>query len=624
MEYFAGEYDVIIIGAGHAGCEAALACARMGMSTLVTAINLDSIALMACNPSLGGPSKGNLVREIDSLGGEMALNIDQTMIQIRELNTKKGPAVRALRAQADKKKYSERMKKVLERQENLYIKQTEICDILTEEGKVTGVVTNLGAVYHCKAVIVATGVYLNGKIVIGEVSYEGGPNGLFPAKKLSNCLKRLGFEIRRFKTGTPARIDGKTVDFDKMLEQPGDEKVQTFSFMTGELSLKQESCWLTYTNENTHKIIKDNIHRSPLYTGGVEGVGPRYCPSIETKIVTFPDKESHQIFIEPEGLNTNEMYVQGMSSSLPEDVQIEIIKSVAGMENAHMMRTAYAIDYDCINPMQLKLSLEAKHIKGLFFAGQINGSSGYEEAAAQGLMAGINAVLGIKGNEPFILDRSEAYIGVLIDDLVTKGTNEPYRMMTSRAEYRLILRQDNADLRLTEKGYEIGLVTEERYNKFMKKKCNIENELIRLKNKTIGVNERVKEYLKKQNSTEIKSGISLYELLKRPEIRYLSFAEIDDDMPKLSYEEAEEVEILIKYEGYIKKQLAQIEQFKKIETKRIPENIDYYSIRGLSTESKQKLSEIKPANIGQASRISGVSSADISVLLVYLEQIRRR
>lgn len=624
MEYFAGEYDVIIIGAGHAGCEAALACARMGMSTLVTAINLDSIALMACNPSLGGPSKGNLVREIDSLGGEMALNIDQTMIQIRELNTKKGPAVRALRAQADKKKYSERMKKVLERQENLYIKQTEICDILTEEGKVTGVVTNLGAVYHCKAVIVATGVYLNGKIVIGEVNYEGGPNGLFPAKKLSNCLKRLGFEIRRFKTGTPARIDGKTVDFDKMLEQPGDEKVQTFSFMTGELSLKQESCWLTYTNENTHKIIKDNIHRSPLYTGGVEGVGPRYCPSIETKIVTFPDKESHQIFIEPEGLNTNEMYVQGMSSSLPEDVQIEIIKSVAGMENAHMMRTAYAIDYDCINPMQLKLSLEAKHIKGLFFAGQINGSSGYEEAAAQGLMAGINAVLGIKGKEPFILDRSEAYIGVLIDDLVTKGTNEPYRMMTSRAEYRLILRQDNADLRLTEKGYEIGLVTEERYNKFMKKKCNIENELIRLKNKTIGVNERVKEYLKKQNSTEIKSGISLYELLKRPEIRYLSFAEIDDDMPKLSYEEAEEVEILIKYEGYIKKQLAQIEQFKKIETKRIPENIDYYSIRGLSTESKQKLSEIKPANIGQASRISGVSSADISVLLVYLEQIRRR
>lgn len=624
MEYFAGKYDVIVIGAGHAGCEAALACARMGMSTLVTAINLDSIALMACNPSLGGPSKGNLVREIDSLGGEMALNIDQTMIQIRELNTKKGPAVRALRAQADKKKYSERMKKVLERQENLYIKQTEICDILTEEGKITGVVTNLGAVYHCKAVIVATGVYLNGKIVIGEVSYEGGPNGLFPAKKLSNCLKRLGFEIRRFKTGTPARIDGKTVDFDKMLEQPGDERVQTFSFMTGELSLEQESCWLTYTNENTHKIIKDNIHRSPLYTGGVEGVGPRYCPSIETKIVTFPDKESHQIFIEPEGLNTNEMYVQGMSSSLPEDVQIEIIKSVAGMENAHMMRTAYAIDYDCINPMQLKLSLEAKHIKGLFFAGQINGSSGYEEAAAQGLMAGINAVLGIKGNEPFILDRSEAYIGVLIDDLVTKGTNEPYRMMTSRAEYRLILRQDNADLRLTEKGYEIGLVTEERYNKFMKKKYSIENELIRLKNKTIGVNERVKEYLKKQNSTEIKSGISLYELLKRPEIRYLSFAEIDGDMPKLSYEEAEEVEILIKYEGYIKKQLAQIEQFKKIETKRIPENIDYYSIRGLSTESKQKLSEIKPANIGQASRISGVSSADISVLLVYLEQIRRR
>lgn len=624
MEYFAGEYDVIVIGAGHAGCEAALACARMGMKTLVTAINLDSIALMACNPSLGGPSKGNLIREIDSLGGEMALNIDQAMIQIRELNTKKGPAVRALRAQADKKMYSERMKKVLEKQENLYIKQTEICDILTEEGKVKGVVTNLGAVYYCKVVIVATGVYLNGKIVIGEVSYEGGPNGMFPAKKLSGCLKRLGFEIRRFKTGTPARIDGKTVNFGKMLEQPGDERVQKFSFMTDELSMNQQSCWLTYTNEKTHKIIKDNIHRSPLYTGGVEGIGPRYCPSIETKIVTFPDKDSHQVFIEPEGLNTTEMYVQGMSSSLPEDVQIELIKTVKGMENVHMMRTAYAIDYDCINPMQLKLSLEAKHVEGLFFAGQINGSSGYEEAAAQGLMAGINAVLKIKEKEPFILDRSEAYIGVLIDDLVTKGTNEPYRMMTSRAEYRLILRQDNADLRLTEKGYEVGLVSEERYEKFKKKKNNIENELLRLKNKTIGANERVKEYLKMQNSTEIKSGISLYELLKRPEISYLSFREIDEDMPKMSFEEAEEVEILVKYEGYIKKQLVQIEQFKKIETKKIPENTDYYSIRGLSTESKQKLSDIKPVNIGQASRISGVSSADISVLLVYLEQMRRR
>lgn len=624
MEYLAGEYDVIVIGAGHAGCEAALACSRMGLSTLVTAINLDSIALMACNPSLGGPSKGNLVREIDALGGEMALNIDNTMIQIRELNTKKGPAVRALRAQADKKKYSERMKNVLENQENLYIKQTEICDILTKEGKVTGVVTNLGAVYNCKAVIVATGVYLNGKIVIGEVSYEGGPNGLFPAKKLSGCLKRLGFEIKRFKTGTPARIDGKTVDFSQMVEQPGDERVQTFSFMTEELVLEQKSCWLTYTNEQTHKLISDNIHRSPLYTGGVEGVGPRYCPSIETKIVTFPDKESHQVFIEPEGLNTKEMYVQGMSSSLPEDIQVLVYKTVKGLENAHMMRTAYAIDYDCINAMQLKLSLEAKHINGLFFAGQVNGSSGYEEAAAQGLIAGINAALGIKGKGPLILDRSEAYIGVLIDDLVTKGTDEPYRMMTSRAEYRLILRQDNADLRLTQKGYEIGLVSEERYKRFIKKKHNIENELLRLKNKSIGSNERIREYLKKYESAEIKSGITLYELLKRPEIRYLSFSEIDDEMPKLSYEEAEEVEILIKYEGYIKKQLMQIEKFKKIESKKIPESIDYNSIRGLSTESKQKLSQIKPANIGQASRISGVSSADISVLLIHLEQMKRR
>lgn len=623
MQYFAGEYDVIVIGAGHAGSEAALACARMGMKTLVTAINLDSIALMACNPSLGGPSKGNLVREIDALGGEMGLNIDQTMIQIRELNTKKGPAVRALRAQADKKKYSLRMKKVLENQENLYIKETEICEILTEDQKIIGVITNLGAIYHCKAVIVAAGVYLNGKIVIGDVSYEGGPNGLFPAKKLTGSLKRLGFEIRRFKTGTPARLDKKTIDFSKMIEQSGDERVQSFSFMTEDLILDQRSCWLTYTNEFTHNIIKENMHRSPLYTGGVEGVGVRYCPSIETKIVTFPDKNSHQVFIEPEGLDTNEMYVQGMSSSLPEDVQREMIKTVAGIENAHMMRTAYAIDYDCINPMQLKLNLEAKHIKGLFFAGQINGSSGYEEAAAQGLMAGINAVLGIRQKEPFILDRSEAYIGVLIDDLITKGTNEPYRMMTSRAEYRLILRQDNADLRLTAKGYEIGLVTKKRYERFINKKNNIENELIRLKNTTIGASSMVKDYLERHNSAQIKSGISLYELLKRPEISYFSFSEIDDEMPSLTFEEAEEVEILIKYEGYIKKQIQQIEQFKKMENKKLSYDINYKSIRGLSTEAKQKLSEIKPSNIGQASRISGVSPADVSVLLVYLEQMRR-
>lgn len=623
MQYFAGEYDVIVIGAGHAGSEAALACARMGMKTMVTTINLDSIALMACNPSLGGPSKGNLVREIDSLGGEMGLNIDATMIQIRELNTKKGPAVRALRAQADKKKYSLRMKKVLEDEDNLYIKETEICEILTKDKKVSGVITNLGAIFHCKAVIVAAGVFLNGKIVIGDISYEGGPNGLFPAKKLTGSLEKLGFEIRRFKTGTPARINMKTVDFDKMIEQPGDERVQCFSFMTKGLKLEQRSCWLTYTNEKTHNIIKENLHRSPLYTGGVEGVGVRYCPSIETKIVTFPDKNTHQIFIEPEGLDTNEMYVQGMSSSLPEDVQREMMKTVPGIENAHMMRTAYAIDYDCINSTQLKLSLEAKHIKGLFFAGQINGSSGYEEAAAQGLMAGINAVLGIRGEEPFILHRSEAYIGVLIDDLVTKGTNEPYRMMTSRAEYRLILRQDNADMRLTEKGYKIGLVTEERYKSFINKKKNIENELERLKNTTIGANTNVKEYLKRCESAEIKSGISLYELLKRPEITYLSFKEIDDNMPPLTFGEAEAIEILVKYEGYIKKQIQQIEQFKKMENKKLTNEIDYKSIRGLSMEAKQKLSDIKPESIGQASRISGVSPADISVLLVYLEQMRR-
>jgi len=624
MEYFAGEYDVVVIGAGHAGCEAALACARMGMKTLVTAINLDSIAMMACNPSIGGPAKGNLVREIDALGGEMGVNIDHTMIQIRTLNTKKGPAVRAFRAQADKKRYSERMKEVLENQENLHVKQAEIVEILTEKNKVSGVKTQLGAIYNCKAVVVATGVYLNGKVVIGDVSYEGGPNGLFPAKKLSDCLRKLGFELRRFKTGTPARIDGKSVNLSKMVEQPGDETIKHFSFMTDKIEMEQKSCYLTYTNETTHKIIRDNIHRSPLYTGGIEGVGPRYCPSIETKIVNFPERDSHQIFIEPEGLNTREMYVQGMSTSLPEDVQIDMLRTVKGLENCEMMRTGYAIDYDCINPQQLKLSLEAKHIDGLFFAGQINGSSGYEEAAAQGLMAGINAALKIKGKEPLILDRSEAYIGVLIDDLVTKGTNEPYRMMTSRAEYRLILRQDNADLRLTQKGYDIGLVTEERYRRFIKKKQNIENELERLKKKTIGASDKVKEFLKKYNSADIKSGISLYDLLKRPEIKYEYLSEIDDEMPGLTEEEAEELEIQIKYEGYIKKQLVQVEQFKKLEGKRIPEDIDYKEIKGLSSEARQKLSEIRPVNIGQASRISGVSPADISVLMVYMEQLKRR
>jgi tRNA uridine 5-carboxymethylaminomethyl modification enzyme len=623
VEYLAGEYDVVVIGSGHAGSEAALSCARMGMKTLATAMNLDSIAMMACNPSIGGPAKGNLVRELDALGGEMGVNTDKTMLQIRMLNTKKGPAVRALRAQVDKKMYQDRMKKIMENQENLQIKQAEIVRINVDNGSVTGVVTSLGAVFKCKCVILAAGVYLKGKVVIGEVSYDGGPNGLFPAAKLSDCLEDLGIKLMRFKTGTPARIDGKTVDFSKMVEQPGDYDINTFSFMTGEIDLDQLSCYLTYTNKEAHDIIRKNIKRSPLYTGDIVGVGPRYCPSIETKIISFPDKEEHQIFIEPEGLHTKEMYVQGMSSSLPEDVQVDVLHCVPGLEKCHMMRTAYAIEYDCIDATQLNLNLEHKEISGLFFAGQINGTSGYEEAAAQGIIAGINAALKLKGKEPLILDRSEAYIGVLIDDLVTKGTTEPYRLMTSRAEYRLILRQDNADLRLTQKGYDIGLVSEDRYKRFIEKKNNIDLELHRLKKKNISMTDRVSEYLAKIDSAEIKGDISLYELMKRPEVTYSSLKEIDEAMPELDRETSEEIEIVIKYEGYIKRQLQQAEQFKKLENKKVPQGIDFALIKGLSLEARQKLNSINPANLGQASRISGVSPADVSVLMIYIEQKRR-
>ncbi|APQ76088.1 tRNA uridine-5-carboxymethylaminomethyl(34) synthesis enzyme MnmG [Clostridium botulinum] len=623
MKYSAGDFDVVVIGAGHAGCEAALASARMGCKTLICTMNLDSIALMACNPNIGGTAKGHLVREIDALGGEMGINIDHTFIQSRMLNTSKGPAVHSLRAQADKKRYSERMKHLLEKEENVVLRQLEVIEIDVEDNEVKGVLTKNGAYFTTKAIILCTGTYLKGKIIIGDIIYSSGPSGLYPANDLSQSLLDLGINLRRFKTGTPARINKRSVDFSKMIEQPGDEKIVPFSFIHNKLDKDQISCYLTYTSEETHKIIHENIHRSPLYNGSIEGVGPRYCPSIEDKIVRFPDKDKHQIFIEPEGENTEELYVGGMSSSLPEDVQIKMYRSVPGLENAEILRTAYAIEYDCIDPQQLDLTLEFKNINGLYGAGQFNGSSGYEEAAAQGLIAGINAVLKIKEKNPLILKRSDAYIGVLIDDLVTKGTNEPYRMMTSRAEYRLLLRQDNADLRLTELGYKVGLVKEDRYNKFLNRKKNVENEIERLRNMQITGKREINEFLLEKGSTELKKPISLYELIKRPELDYFKVEPLDDKRPSLSDDEKEEINIIAKYEGYINKQLEQVEQFKKYEDRLIPKSINYLDIKGLRLEAIQKLEKIKPINIGQASRISGVSPADISVLLIYMERKNR-
>ena len=621
MKRVVEEYvDVVIIGAGHAGCAAALASARLGMKTIMFTVSVDSIALMPCNPNIGGSSKGHLVREIDALGGEMGKNIDKTFIQSKMLNKSKGPAVHSLRAQADKADYSRTMRNVLEQTDNLSIKQMEVTELIVEDGVLTGVKTYSGAIYHCKAAVLCTGTYLKARCIYGDVSSYTGPNGLQAANYLTDSLKQNGVEMYRFKTGTPARIAKKSIDFSKMEEQKGDERIVPFSFTTDPESEQKDqiSCWLTYTNEKTHEIIRSNLDRSPLYSGMIEGTGPRYCPSIEDKVVKFADKNRHQVFIEPEGIHTDEMYVGGMSSSLPEDVQIEMYRSVPGLENAQIVRNAYAIEYDCIDARQLTLALEFRKIKGLFSAGQFNGSSGYEEAAAQGLIAGINAAQKIKGKEPLILDRSEAYIGVLIDDLVTKENHEPYRMMTSRAEYRLLLRQDNADARLTKKGYEVGLISEERYQKLLEKESQIDAEIKRVEKTHIGANKEVQKCLEAHGSTELKSSATLAELIRRPELTYEMLADIDPERPCLPAEVGEQVNIYIKYDGYLQRQLKQVEQFKKLEEKKIPEDIDYDAVPSLRIEARQKLKLYQPASLGQASRIAGVSPADVSVLLVYL------
>ena len=623
MKYNAGKYDIAVIGAGHAGCEAALAAARMGMKTLMFSISLEAVANMPCNPHIGGSSKGHLVREIDCLGGEMGKNIDKSYIQLKMLNTSKGPAVYSLRAQADRKKYQAEMKHTLERQENLYLKQAEIVNITLENGKVKSIETNIGAIYDVDAIIVATGTYLKGKIFIGETSFESGPDGVFPANKLSECLKSLGVNLVRFKTGTPARINRKSIDFSKMEIQEGQKDIEAFS-LEDEIDKNKEQlpCYLTYTNQKTHDIIRANLHRSPLYAGKIEGTGPRYCPSIEDKVVKFADKDRHQIFIEPEGINTNEMYVGGMSSSLPEDVQHEMYRTLPGLEHVKIVRNAYAIEYDCINPNQLYATLEFKNIKGLFSGGQFNGSSGYEEAACQGLVAGINAAMSILGKEPLILDRSEAYIGVLIDDLVTKENHEPYRMMTSRAEYRLLLRQDNADLRLSKKGYEIGLISQERYDWVCQKEVLIQKEIERVAGVKIGANKEVQALLESYGSIPLNTGTTLTELIRRPELDYEKLAVIDKERPELPYDVVEQVNINIKYDGYIVRQIKQVEHYKKMENKKIAEDFDYDEVPSLRIEARQKLKLYKPLSIGQASRISGVSPADISVLLVYMEQMK--